>query len=149
MTLLSWSTQYAIGDDTIDTEHEELFRLVNEFHSRWLEAHDRLHIARVFNQLIVYSEMHFRHEEAIMEEHGFPKLAEHTLRHEGMVETIFRLHRAYMEENLNLEVNTMKFVKSWLIEHILENDYRFRDFLARKNGADELAAQQSSQTNPD
>ena len=121
MTLLSWSNQYLIGDDLIDAEHEELFRLVNDFHTRWLEAHDRQAIARVFNQLIVYAETHFRHEETI--------------------ETIFQLHRSYMEENAHLEVNTMKFVKSWLIDHILENDYRFRDFLARSKSIAESAAQ--------
>jgi hemerythrin len=141
MTLLSWSNQYLIGDDAIDAEHEELFRLINDFHSHWLEAQDRQTIARVFNQLIVYAETHFRHEEKIMEEHGFPKLAEHRLVHEAMVETIFQLHRSYMEENSHLEVNTMKFVKSWLIDHILENDYRFRDFLTRSKSIAESNAQ--------
>ena len=141
MTLLSWSNQYLIGDDLIDAEHEELFRLVNDFHTRWLEAHDRQAIARVFNQLIVYAETHFRHEETIMAEHGFSKLAEHKQVHEAMIETIFQLHRSYMEENAHLQVNTMKFVKSWLIDHILENDYRFRDFLARSKSIAESAAQ--------
>ena len=141
MTLLSWSNQYLIGDDTIDAEHEELFRLINDFHSHWLEAHDRHTIARVFNQLIVYAETHFRHEEQIMAEHGFPKLAEHKQEHEAMVEAIFQLHRSYMEENSHLEVNTMKFVKSWLIDHIMENDYRFRDFLAKRKSIVESAAQ--------
>jgi len=140
MTLLSWSNQYLIGDDVIDAEHEELFRLVNDFHSHWLEAHDRQTIARLFNQLIVYAEMHFRHEETIMAAHEFPKLAEHKQVHDAMIETIFQLHRAYMEENAHLEVNTMKFVKSWLIDHILENDYRFRDFLARSKSIVESTA---------
>lgn len=33
MALLSWSNQYSIGNDLIDTEHEELFRLINAFHT--------------------------------------------------------------------------------------------------------------------
>ena len=49
MALLSWSNQYAIGDDVIDTEHEELFRLINDFHNRWLDAHDRQDIARGYD----------------------------------------------------------------------------------------------------
>ena len=40
MALLSWSKQYLIGDDLIDAEHEELFRLINDFHSRWSAAHN-------------------------------------------------------------------------------------------------------------
>jgi hemerythrin len=132
MALLSWSDQYLIGNELIDAEHAELFRLINDFHSQWVEARKQLAIARVLNQLITYAEMHFRHEETIMGEAGFPLLAEHAALHETMVETIFQLQKSYEEGSLRLEMDTMKFVKSWLLEHILQNDYRFRDFLVRK-----------------
>ena len=136
MALLSWSNQYLIGNDLIDAEHEELFKLVNAFHTRWAEAHTRQDIAKILNQLIVYAEMHFRHEETIMGDAGFPKLEGHQKIHEAMIDSIFRLQQSYEDGNLRLEMDTMKFVKAWLVEHILENDYLFRDFLARKNNAD-------------
>ena len=132
MALLSWSNQYLIGNDVIDTEHKELFRLINAFHDHWLEKHDQQSIARLLNHLVVYAEMHFRHEEAIMLDASFPKLAEHQLGHEAMVDTIFKLRQSLEEQNTHLELDTMKFVKSWLIEHIIKNDYVFRDFLARQ-----------------
>lgn len=140
MALLSWSKQYLIGNDAIDSEHEELFRLLNNFHSRWIEVHARQDIAKVFNQLIVYAEMHFRHEEQIMAAADYPQLADHQKIHESMIDTIFRLQQSYEEESLRLEMDTMKFVKSWLVEHILENDYLFRDFLLRKGKADDASA---------
>jgi len=139
MALLSWSTQYLIGDDVIDAEHKELFRLINDFHSHWVEAHARQDIARVLNQLVVYAEMHFRHEEKIMAGAGYPKLVEHQHVHESLIETIFQLQKSYEEGSLRLEMDTMKFVKSWLIEHILQNDYLFRDFLARTKDAEDTA----------
>lgn len=139
MALLSWSNQYLIGNDLIDTEHEELFRLINNFHSLWMEKQNRQDIARVLNQLIAYAQMHFQHEEVIMEEAGYPKLAEHQKIHEDMIEKIFELHTSYAEGNLRLEIETMKFVKSWLLEHILVNDYMFRDYLARKQNSSEEA----------
>jgi len=132
MALLSWSNQYLIGNELIDTEHEELFRLINDFHSRWMEGRERQSIAQVLNQLIVYTEMHFRHEETIMRETGFEQLDEHMAWHESMIDTIFDLQKSYEEGTRSLEMDTMKFVKSWLLEHILENDYSFRDFLARQ-----------------
>ena len=139
MALLSWSNQYLIGNDLIDTEHEELFRLINNFHSLWMEKQNRQDIARVLNQLIAYAQMHFQHEEVIMEEAGYPKLAEHQQIHEDMIEKIFELHTSYAEGNLRLEIETVKFVKSWLLEHILVNDYTFRDYLARKQNSSEEA----------
>ena len=136
MALLSWSSQYLIGNDLIDAEHEELFLLVNAFHTHWAEAHSRQDIAKVLNQLIVYAEMHFRHEEKIMGDAGFPKLEQHQTIHEAMIDSIFRLQQSYEEGNLHLEMDTMKFVKAWLVEHILEDDYHFRDFLGRKKNAE-------------
>ena len=37
MALLSCSDEYLIGNLTIDTEHRELFRLINRFHDHWRE----------------------------------------------------------------------------------------------------------------
>lgn len=58
-----------------------------------------------------------------------------------MIDTIFQLQKSYEENDFHLEMNTMKFVKSWLVGHILENDYLFRDFLAHKKKPGDGAAQ--------
>lgn len=141
MALLSWSDQYLIGNSTIDSEHKELFRLINNFHTHWVEARQQQDIARVLNQLVQYAQLHFQHEEIIMEAAGYPRLVEHHGIHEAMIDTIFKLHQSYEDQSLRLEMDTMKFVKSWMVEHILENDYFFRDFLVHKKTASETAAQ--------
>ena len=132
MALLSWSPQYSIGNDLIDAEHAELFRLINAFHDLWQEKRDQQSIAVLLNRLIAYAEMHFQHEEAIMRDAEFPKLADHQKIHEAMVETIFKLRESFEEQHSHLEMNTMKFIKAWLVEHIIKNDYLFRDYLARR-----------------
>ena len=140
MALLSWSTQYSIGNDLIDTEHQELFRLVNAFHDQWQEKRDPQTIAVLLNQLIAYAEMHFQHEETIMLDAEFPKLAEHQKIHEAMVETIFNLRQSFEEQHSHLEINTMRFIKAWLVEHIIQNDYLFRDYLARRKAPADATA---------
>ena len=132
MALLSWSKQYLIGNDIIDAEHIKLFALINNFHSRWTDTRDRHEISEIFRQLVAYAEMHFQHEEAIMEDAGYPSLAEHHRIHESMVDTIFVLNKSLMENDHYLEMDTMRFVRSWLLDHILQNDYLFRDYLKRK-----------------
>ena len=138
MALLSWSTQYSIGNDLIDAEHEELFRLVNAFHDNWQEKRSQQSIAALLSQLIAYAEMHFQHEETIMHDAEYPKLAEHQKIHEAMVETIFNLRQSFEAQHSHLETNTMKFVKTWLLGHIIQNDYLFRDFLARRKAPAEV-----------
>ncbi|MEI7613982.1 MAG: bacteriohemerythrin [Betaproteobacteria bacterium] len=140
MALLSWSTQYLIGNDTIDDEHKELFRLINTFHDHWMEKRDRHEIVQVLNQLIAYAQMHFQHEESIMQQAEYPKLAEHQQIHDSMVETIFTLQQSFEDKDIHFEMDTMKFVKNWMVGHILENDYLFRDFLSRKSSTGETSA---------
>ena len=139
MALLSWSDQYLIGNAQIDAEHEELFRLINEFHGLWSENRKQEDIARVLNRLVAYTQIHFQHEEQIMAAAGYPKLEDHQNVHVAMVETIFKLQQSFEDKGLHLEMDTMKFVKAWLVEHILENDYLFRDYLARKTRNEEQA----------
>ena len=43
-------------------------------------------------------------------------------------------------------MNTMKFVKDWLIEHIVHNDYLSRDHLVRQKKKEEIAAQQNGRS---
>jgi hemerythrin len=140
MAFLSWTRHYLIGNETIDAEHQELFRLINAFHDHWLEKYDRQSIAPLLNQLVTYTQQHFKHEEQIMFDAGYPKLAEHQHVHESMIETIFTLQQAFEEKNNHLEMDTLKFIKSWLIVHILENDFLFRNFLAHKKPVTETAA---------
>jgi hemerythrin len=135
MAFLSWTPQYQIGDATIDAEHQELFRLVNAFHDQWLDKRDRQTIAPLLNQLINYTQMHFRHEEQVMLDAGYAKLAEHQQVHESMIDTIFTLQQSFEDKNNHLEMDTLKFIKSWLVDHVLENDFLFRDFLAHKKPA--------------
>lgn len=135
MTLMSWSPQLGIGDATIDAEHQELFRLINTFHDHWIQNRDRQEIAKVLNQLVTYAQDHFQHEEAIMLRHGYPQLADHQFIHELMVDTIFKLRKSFEEHDHHLEIDTMNFIRSWLVDHIANHDFLFRNFLARKQTA--------------
>lgn len=132
MALLSWNDQYLIGQATIDEEHKMLFRLINDFHSHWSEQRDRKDIARVLSQLIQYGELHFQDEERIMAQEGYPELESHRRIHEKLIEEIFKLNEELAGKSPLLERDITKFLKQWLVDHIVHNDYEFRNFLIRK-----------------
>ena len=132
MALLSWNDQYLIGQPTIDDEHKTLFRLINDFHTHWSENRDRKDIARVLNQLIQYGELHFQDEERIMAQEGYPELESHRRIHEKLIIEIFKLNEELADQSRLLERDITKFLKQWLVDHIVHNDYEFRNFLIRK-----------------
>lgn len=132
MALLSWNDQYLIGQSTIDDEHKTLFRLINDFHTHWSENRDRKDVARVLNQLIQYGELHFQDEERIMAQEGYPELESHRAIHEKLIDEIFKLNEELADQSRLLERDITKFLKQWLVDHIVHNDYEFRNFLIRK-----------------
>lgn len=132
MALLSWNDQYLIGQSTIDDEHKTLFRLINDFHTHWSENRDRKDVARVLNQLIQYGELHFQDEERIMAQEGYPELESHCAIHEKLIDEIFKLNEELADQSRLLERDITKFLKQWLVDHIVHNDYEFRNFLIRK-----------------
>jgi len=132
MTLLTWNDQYRIGPTLIDDEHKSLFQLINDFHTQWAEKHDPATILPILNQLIRYSQKHFRDEEEIMAAAEYPQLEAHKNTHNKLIEEIFVLQQEFESRNVRLEHDLQKFLKHWLFDHVIYCDYEFRDYLAAR-----------------
>lgn len=134
MAFLSWSDQFLLGNSTIDSEHRELFRQISTFHELWKQRQSPEELSKCFAELVAFIELHFRHEEAIMEHASFPHLEEHRFLHRMMLETIQGLQQSYEKKTSRLEEDTMRYLKNWLIEHIVERDHQLREHLPPQQG---------------
>lgn len=75
---------------------------------------------------------HFAHEEQLFEQFGFPDLASHANAHDSIATELIGLKQAFETTNLTrkwLEVGTL--LRSLLLNHILHDDMKYRDFLHR------------------
>lgn len=134
MTFLSWSDQYLLGNSTIDSEHRELFQQISRFHDLWKQRQSPEELSKCFADLVAFIGIHFRHEEAIMKQANFPHLEEHRFLHRMMLESVQELQQAYEKKTYRLEEDTMRYLKNWLIEHIMERDHQLREFLPPQQG---------------
>lgn len=130
MSLLRWSDSYLVGHEQVDDEHRYLFTLINEFHDAFMERHARSDLDRLLNRLVEYTERHFRHEEALMREAGYPELARHAAIHESLVEKIFQLAEKFSNRAINPTRDTIGFLETWLTDHIVVEDLAFSVFVA-------------------
>ena len=143
MTLLSWRDDYRVGIPLIDTEHQYLIALINEFHDKHASRVTRPLATMVLNRLVSYAEQHFKHEEALMREVGFPRLAHQQRLHEKLYFSIFVLQEEMSRENAVADGKTMRFLRHWLLDHILDEDMEIGDFLRRKNAKAAQAAEEA------
>ena len=132
MTLLSWRSDYRVGINVIDSEHQALFDLINDFHDKYAGGDTHGQLLGVLNRLVAYAEAHFQHEETLMREIGYPHLAEHQQMHEQLYSSIFALNEKLSQHGATMNADTLRFLKTWITGHILQEDLSIGELLERK-----------------
>jgi hemerythrin len=132
MTFLSWRDDYSVGVDVIDAEHRYLFELITEFHDRHARGEAREDVARVLNRLVAYAEQHFQNEEGLMRKSAYPGLEGQLAQHEQLFYSVFALNDKVAKGALNVDTDILRFLKGWLVGHIVKEDMQLGDFLQRR-----------------
>jgi hemerythrin len=123
MVVLAWNEAYSVGSAILDSDHRIIFSLLAQLHDATDTDQSRDVVGSVLKVLAEYAEHHFRREEAIMRQAGYPSAERHAQVHrelEGKVALICERWRAGDRDALSAEVQSL--LKNWLTDHILEDD---------------------------
>ncbi len=122
-----WRDSYFIDHAEIDAEHQQLFRLVNDF----FEASEKIRKTECATRLLQYTCEHFRHEEMLMQDIGYPAMPAHVEQHHLL---IGRLHEAVdkVEKDTLNASELQKFLTAWLVGHIVTFDTKLSSYVHRK-----------------
>ncbi len=132
MTRFMWTSDLDTGEQLIDGQHRELFRLANELDDV-LESGgtDEDVIASAIWSLTDYVVQHFADEEELMAGSGFPELRGHKMQHTRLSGEALRLAADYFNGQTIAAARIAPFVASWLQQHILNDDVRIVEHLGR------------------
>jgi len=89
------------------------------------EEGDREALGCSLDDLSDYIFKHFREEEAIMAQVGFPGLVEHREMHKEFARKSMGFNKRYRSGEDGLAVEMLLFLSNWLIEHIKGEDPRY------------------------
>jgi hemerythrin len=115
--VIEWRDGFRTGVAEIDGEHRHLFALVKR-----LEMEN---VKETLDELLEYVVSHFTHEQALMENSGYPGFEAHLALHEELsaqVAEFLGLRDDWTEERVQ---DLRKFLNKWLVGHILTHDLRF------------------------
>jgi len=59
MSIFEWDNIYSVGLEEIDTQHQKLFKIANEYHQAFSHNPERHILMPVFNELLAYTQYHF------------------------------------------------------------------------------------------
>ena len=85
MSLLTWNHACSVDVRSMDDQHSILMDTTNELRLGLLRGGGRELVSEILDRLIEFTRMHFWSEEKLMEQSGFPGLAEHRAAHHRML----------------------------------------------------------------
>ena len=140
MTFMPWSSDLMLGIPLIDAQHRVLVELINALHDALQPPQaERSHIASILEGLVDYTHNHFIVEEVQFHQHGYPQTAAHLQEHaQFTAQAMDWLMR--FEDGEDVDLQTLEFLKNWLLHHICEEDRAYVPFM-RAALAKDAAAQ--------
>ena len=131
MASFEWREEYSIDQLIIDQEHQKLLSLAREILSYEKATSHEAEIMAIIKEFYAYVRYHFAHEETIMEKKAYPLLDEHKELHARIVDDMMdtlRHIRSMTPTKLLSKFRTLAY--HWVVVHILEEDMKFKRFLA-------------------
>ncbi|MGE4423416.1 MAG: bacteriohemerythrin [Pseudodesulfovibrio sp.] len=129
MPIITWGKALSVGFSAIDDDHQKLIALFNAAHGAVKQTSPRQAVETILTELIEYTNWHFDHEEALMEEHGYDRIEAHKLEHQELAANARELYVQYLAGDDTVPEVLLPFLRNWLTDHILRSDKRLGDFL--------------------
>jgi hemerythrin-like metal-binding protein len=130
MELVTWLESYSVGNEKLDGQHKRILAMINALGESILAGNERAALMKIFSDLAGYAKTHFKDEEKMMEEVGYPDLSGHRERHVDLNRRLADYYRTFYTEKKPQTDEVMDFLQHWLFDHILEEDMRYREHLA-------------------
>lgn len=131
MYAIRWNETYSVGNSMIDSQHQELFRLLEKLLGFYTED-----IPGVLQELEEYTHYHFDFEESVLENIGFPDLPDHKAEHVRFKEKLRSLQVELDEGTLSIRM-VFTMLSEWLLNHILIVDKRMTPYLNQQTSLQE------------
>lgn len=135
MAFVDWKESYSVKIADIDQQHRKLIDIINNLHEAMKTGGLPAKIAPIVDELVSYTQYHFKFEEKVLESAAYPATAEHKKAHQAMVAQVEDFRRQATVGKFSMPLKLMAFLKDWLTNHILETDMRYSAHVVAKRAA--------------
>ena len=130
MPLMAWNDRLSVGIASIDKEHQKLVGLLNGFYDAVQAGHGKESLAGLLAALIDYTKLHFANEEQLFAKTAYPEAAAHKKAHDDLAHQVVEIQKKYVKgASASLSVETLNFLKNWLLTHIQGEDKKYAPHL--------------------
>ena len=129
MTLLTWNHASSTGVKAMDDQHGILMDTLNDLRLALVHGSGRDQVCDGLNRLIEFTRMHFSNEERLLEQTGYPGVAEHRDAHQRL---LGQIEDAALRAQHNDEVHMrslLLFLRDWFTMHVEDLDRQYGKWL--------------------
>ena len=136
---ISWRDDWRLGIELLDEQHQLLADCLNRVVRQCSCTEDddardreklRLRLGALLDELYAKAKRHFKKEEALMLEHGYPAYASHQREHVMLLAELKSTFITRFEQGCcHMDPAVFKALKSWFIAHVIRSDRDFADFI--------------------
>jgi len=118
----------ATGVASVDREHRELIRLINELHASCLRGTAKENLMQQLDFLGKYAQNHFGDEERVMDQHHCPAAGKNKAAHAKFLKDYQQLVAMAQSDGAtsNLVIQLKQMLADWLATHICKIDANLR-----------------------
>ena len=126
---LDWDESLSVYIPEIDSEHMHFIELINGLNQSIIERYGMEEIKSRLQSFLDDAAAHFAHEEALFKEWGYPDAEEHAKKHAQVTQALREIMEDFKFNSTEYKlIDAGLKVKKALIEHILIEDTKYRDY---------------------
>jgi hemerythrin len=136
---MEWTDKLAIGVSTIDNQHKELFKRINDLVAAIKQHRCKAEIEGTIKFLDDYARVHFSEEEQHMRDSNYGGLKEQREDHKKYLAVLAELKEQASLTRMqggsyDLSATTNQVVVDWIVDHIMKVDMKYGEFLRSGKG---------------
>jgi len=121
--LMQWHDSFSVGVHIIDTQHQQLFTLINELIVAVNTHQEDEVLDRILRSVLAYTELHFKTEENLLKIHS--QFKAHCDIHQKFAQDVNLLMVDFNKSKVDVSVRLLNSLTDWLQNHILKTDIAF------------------------
>ncbi len=125
---IKWEDRYHTNVESIDKQHKLLVEQLNLTYDFFATGEMSTAI-NALERFVITIRNHFSAEEMLMRNKAYPACEEHKLLHNKLLHQLEKLYKFIRDDKAVLNLEVFDFLKSWLLDHILNSDQELGNFL--------------------
>ncbi len=132
MNRLIWTEAFSVGVRVLDVQHKKIIGMINSLIPFEESLVDPEVLSEALTAMIQYAKQHFKEEEWLMREHGYPELDIQRGQHKQFLLKAVDFCTAESVQVVGVPDKLQTYLREWWNQHILEEDMKYMPFFQER-----------------